>query len=112
MIFIKNEKDLKSNLSQIPDEIVKRIEDDLKIIEDEYPKYDEKFVKQYGPIVVLSDRCERTALKTKMPVLKKLETEYEEIAYKTNDIIIKKKLYILTESGILLYERYHKWGNE
>ena len=112
MIFIKNSKELTKKKAYIPTEIIPNIQEDLRIIEEEYPKYDDKFISSYGPIVVLIDRCERTNLKKKMPVLKQLVTEYEEIVLNTKDTRIKKKLYILTESGILIYERYHKWGDE
>lgn len=112
MIFIKNREDLRKNLKQIPHEIVPAIENDLKIIEEEYPKYDDKFISSFGPIVVLLDRSERSNLKKKMPVIKELVSEYEELVLKRDDIRIKKKLYILTESGILLYERYQSWGND
>ena len=112
MIFIKNKKELQRKRNAIPSEILPNIENDLTIIEEEYPKYDDKFVSSFGPVVVLIDRCERSNLKKKMPVLKKLVTEYEEVVLKTNDTRIKKKLYILTESGILVYERYQQWGNE
>lgn len=111
MIFIKNRADLQKNRTQIPAEIIPNIENDLKIIEEEYPKYDDLFVSSYGPIIVLLDRSERTNLKKKMPIIKQLVTEYEELVLKKDNIRIKKKLYILTESGILLYERYQSWGN-
>lgn len=112
MIFIKNRKELQQKRSLIPTEIIPNIENDLKIIEEEYPKYDDSFIKSYGPIVVLMDRSERSDLKRQMPVIKQLVTEYEEIVLKTEDSRIKKKLYILTESGILVYERYQKWGKD
>ena len=112
MIFIKNSKDLLKKRSQIPTEIIPCIENDLKIIEEEYPKYDDEFVSSYGPIVVLLDRSERSNLKKRMPVIKQLITEYEEVVLKTADTRIKKKLYILTESGILVYERSQQWGND
>ena len=47
-----------------------------------------------------------------MPVIKSLTTEYEEIVFDKDNTKIKKKLYILTESGILLYERSQKWGSD
>lgn len=111
MIFIKNRADLKKNYAQIPDEIIPLIENDLKIIEEGYPKYDDKFIMQFGPVIVLLDRSERTNLKKKMPVIKQLVTEYVELVFNKDNTKIKKKLYILTESGILLYERYQSWGN-
>lgn len=112
MIFIKSKKDLKKKSSLIPNDLIPKIEEDLTIIEEEYPKYDDKFVSQYGPIVVLLDRSERTELKRRMPVVRQLVSEYEEIVLKDKDSRIKKKLYVLTESGIILYERFKKWGND
>ena len=112
MIFIRDTKELQRKRSQVPNEIIPYIENDLKIIQEEYPKYDKDFVNSYGPLVVLIDRSERSDLKRKMPVIKQLVSEYEEIVLKTKDTRIKKKLYILTESGILVYERYQKWGSD
>lgn len=112
MIFIKDTKDLRKEIKNIPPEILPRIQADLKIIEEEYPKYDGMFVSSYGPLIALIDRSERSALKKKMPILKQLVTEYEETVLATDDMRIKKKLYILTESGILVYERYQKWGRD
>lgn len=112
MLVLKSKKDLHSKASLIPKEIIPRIEEDLKIIEEEYPHYDDEFISSYGPVVILLDRSERAALKKKMPIIKSLTTEYEEIVFDKSDTKIKKKLYILTESGILLYERSQKWGND
>lgn len=112
MIFLKSRKDLKKKSSLIPEELIPKINEDLTIIEEEYPHYDDKFVSQYGPLVVLLDRSERTELKKRMPVIKNLVSEYEEIVKKTDTCRIKKKLYVLTESGIVVYERYQNWGKD
>ena len=105
MILLKNQKDLEKAKSDLPAELLGPIENDLKIIEEEMPKYDDEFVNQYGPIVVMYETSETNKLIEKMPVLKQLESEYEDIVFQNDKTTITKRLFLLTEAGIITYER-------
>lgn len=109
MIFIHNIDELNAVKSLIPDEVLNSIKDDIRIITEEYPIKEKKFIELFGPVVVLLDRSERQALRKRMPVLKKLPSEYRETVFQAKTIKIVKSLYIITESGIVLYERYQNW---
>ena len=105
MILLKNRKELEKAKSSLPKELHQPIENDLKIIEEEMPKYDDDFVNQYGPIVVVYDTEETEQLLERMPVIKQLESEYEDIVFQDDKTTITKRLFLLTEAGIITYER-------
>lgn len=108
MILLKNRKNLEKVRNELPDELIKPIENDLKIIEEEMPHYDDAFVNQYGPIVVVYKKSEENTLLEKMPVLKQVESEYEQKIQVSDEITFTKRLFILTEAGIITYERNEK----
>ena len=105
MILLKNKKELEKVKNNLPKELVAPIENDLKIIEEEMPKYDDEFVNKYGPIVVIYETAESDELLAKMPVINELESEYEDIVFQDNKEKITKRLFLLTEAGIITYER-------
>ena len=105
MILLKNRKDLEKAKSELPAELHEPIENDLKIIEEEMPKYDDEFVNQYGPIVVVYETSEIEMLIEKMPVIKQLDSEYEDIVFQNKKTTITKRLFLITEAGIITYER-------
>lgn len=105
MILLKSRKELEKAKSSLPKELHQPIENDLKIIEEEMPKYDDDFVNQYGPIVVVYDTEETERLLERMPVIKQLESEYEDIVFQDDKTTITKRLFLLTEAGIITYER-------
>lgn len=111
MFYVSNKKELESKKYLIPNEILEDVIHNLEIIESEYPKYKKDFIEKYGPIIVFFDRSERSEFKRKMPVVKHLTTEFEEYILRNEKVKIKKKLYILSDSAILVYERNMKWGN-
>ena len=105
MILLKNKKELEKVKNNLPKELLTPIENDLKIIEEEMPKYDDEFVNKYGPIVVIYETSESDELLAKMPVINELESEYEDIVFQDNKTKITKRLFLLTEAGIITYER-------
>ena len=105
MILLKNKKELEKVKNNLPKELLAPIENDLKIIEEEMPKYDDEFVNKYGPIVVIYETAESDELLAKMPVINELESEYEDIVFQDNKTKITKRLFLLTEAGIITYER-------
>ena len=105
MILLKNRKELEQAKSSLPKVLHQPIENDLRIIEEEMPKYDDNFVNQYGPIVVVYEAEEKDQLLQRMPVIKILESEYEDIIFHDHKTTITKRLFLLTEAGIITYER-------
>ena len=105
MILLKNRQELEKAKNKLPSELHAPIENDLRIIEEEMPKYDDEFVNQFGPIVVVYDETEKDELLSKMPVISQLESEYEDIVFQDKETKITKRLFLLTEAGIITYER-------
>ena len=105
MTLLKNRQELEKAKNKLPSELLAPIENDLRIIEEEMPKYDDEFVNQFGPIVVVYDETEKDELLSKMPVISQLESEYEDIVFQDNETKITKRLFLLTEAGIITYER-------
>ena len=105
MTLLRNRQELEKAKNKLPCELHAPIENDLKIIEEEMPKYDDEFVNQFGPIVVVYDETEKDELLSKMPVISQLESEYEAIVFQNNETKITKRLFLLTEAGIITYER-------
>ena len=105
MTLLKNRQELEKAKNKLPSELLAPIENDLRIIEEEMPKYDDEFVNQFGPIVVVYDETEKDELLSKMPVISQLESEYEDTVFQDNETKITKRLFLLTEAGIITYER-------
>ena len=108
MILLKNRQELEKEKSKVIQALIPQIENDLKIIEEEMTRYDDEFVYKYGPIVVLLDSNEKEELLSRMPVLKDLEYEFRDVVVETVDYSVVKELYVLTDSGIITYERITK----
>ena len=105
MILLKNQKDLEKVKNSLPKELHEPIGNDLKIIEEEMPKYDDEFVNKYGPIVVVYDEAEASQLFERMPIINQLESEYEDVVFCDGKTTITKRLFLMTETGIITYER-------
>ncbi len=108
MTILHNLRELERIASTLPKQIYDKAHRDLKTIEEEYPPVEEQQADLYGPIVVFCNQDEQEELLNKIPVIRQLETEVEERVIINDDIYYLMNLYILTDSGIVVYMKCTK----
>ena len=104
MLVLKNRSEVNSLKRKFPKSIMMSLEEDINIIENEYEVQSDT----YGPLIIMIDEGEETAMVEKYNVLKNLVHEELEVRYMDEKEIYYRTVYLLTDSGFVVYIRKEK----
>ena len=99
MKVVKNREELRNLHSEIiNEEVYASLELDVDTLE-EYPSQSD----EYGPLIIMIDDGEQSAMEDKYPLIKELEPEDYITIFEDEKVKVERTCYILTDAGYIVY---------